>query len=171
MTEDDKHAGDGQRDERERDEDEGSGATSQKGPAALGKTIGAADAFHKGCDHAGGSGDRDQQSRDKGVGGVGVVGRGIEVALKKRQDVGWENAIEEGAELRADGKGVRQKRNHRRSDNHRRKERDHGGVGGRLGEVETVVVYRAKNRTLEDDRDAEESSHLPVRIQAGGEKG
>ncbi len=33
------------------------------------------------------------------------------------------------------------------------------------------MVYGAKNRPMEDERDAEESSHLPVSIQAGVEKG
>src|SRR5579871_2747183 len=91
---------------------------------------------------------------------------GIEVALKDRRDVRRNNAVEESAKLRADGCGVRQKRNDRCSHNERREECNHGGVGGRLGEVETVVVYRVENRTMKGDRDAEKSSHLPVRIQA-----
>ena len=92
--------------------------------------------------------------------------RGIEVALKDGCDVGRDNAVEESAKLRADGCGVRQKRNDRCSHNERRKERNHGRVSCGLGEIETVVVYRAKSRPVEDDGDTKESFHLPVRIQA-----
>ena len=94
-------------DQRERNENKGAEAALPEGPAVQGEVVGAADAFHEGCDDAGCSGDADDDGDDEKAGGTGLMGRSrIEVALQDWADVGGEDAVEEGGELGADGSGV-----------------------------------------------------------------
>ena len=93
------------------------------------------------------------------VSGRGAVGRVDEVALEERADVGREDAIEEGGELEAEWGGVGQKADDGGGDDERGEERHHRGVGGGLGEIETVVPGCAKESAVEDSGKAQESSH------------
>ena len=87
------------------------------------------------------------------------MGRIDEVALKVGADIGREDAIEEGRELEAEWSGVGQEANNGRGDDERGKERDHGGVGGRLRKVEAVVPHGADNGSVEDAGKTQEASH------------
>jgi hypothetical protein len=65
MTEDDEHAGEGEGDQREWDEEKGATTALPEGPAVDGKLIGAADALHEGGENAGGSREADQKGHDE----------------------------------------------------------------------------------------------------------
>ena len=121
-----------------------------EGPTVGGEIVGATNAFHQGGEDAGGSGEADQEGDDKGVGGAGTVRRVDEVALKQRADVGGKDAVEEVGELEAEWGGIGQEADDCGGDDERGEERHHGGVGGGLGEVETVVPTCAKQRAVED---------------------
>src|SRR5216683_813919 len=106
VTEDDQRAGNGKWDEGEGDEGVGAATAAPEGPAFGREMVGAAEALHKRGDDAGGSGEADEEGEDEGVCGLGIVGRGVEVAFEQGGNVRGENAIEEGAELRSDGGGI-----------------------------------------------------------------
>ena len=59
--------------ERERDEEESAAAALPEAPAVGGEIVGAANAFHKSGEDAGGSNEADDKGTDEGVGGPGVM--------------------------------------------------------------------------------------------------
>jgi hypothetical protein len=96
VSEDKENAGEGERNQRERDKQKGAKATLQEGPAVYGKFVGAAYAFHESGEDAGGSEEADDERDDKGARGFGAV-RGVdEVALQERTDIRRKDSIEEG---------------------------------------------------------------------------
>ena len=132
-------AGDGEGQERERDQDEGAAAALPEGPAVGGQVAGAAQAFHEGGDDAGGAGEADEAARTRARVVWGVSGEVSEVAVEEGDDVGGRT----GRRSRRAGSGgglFRQQRDDGGGDDQRGKERDHGGVGGGLREVEAVVL-------------------------------
>ncbi len=149
----------GEGDQRERNEQECAATALPEGPAVHRKIVGAANAFHQSREDAGGSDEADEEGDDEGVGRLGAVWRINEVAFEKRADVGRKDAIEEGGELEAKRGGIGQETDDCGCDDERGKERHHCGVGGGLGEIETVVPSGAKQSALENSGKAQESSH------------
>ena len=102
VSEDDQQAGDGEGEQRERDEEIGADAALPDGPAVAREVVGAAEALHELGDDAGGSGDADDDGDEEDAGGAAVVGGVDEVALQEGADVGGKDAVEEVGELEAE---------------------------------------------------------------------
>lgn len=160
VTEDDENTGCGERNQRERYKGIGAETALPEGPAIGWKTVGTAKALHKGSDNAGSSGKADQNPEDQGTDRLWIVVRSREVALKDGSHVRRENPIEEKGQLETERSCVRKEADEGRRDDKRGEERDHGGIGRRLGNIETVVRHNAKQRAVEYGGDTEESSHV-----------
>lgn len=121
MAEDNKHTGKNKRDERERDEKEGSATALPKSPAVWGKIIGAADTFHQSRYNAGSSCDADDERDDECMRGLRVVGRGYKITLKQRADIGRKDAVEDSGKLEPHWRSIRKQADNCSSHNERGK--------------------------------------------------
>lgn len=159
LTEDNESAGQSERNQRERDEEKSAKAALPEGPAVAWEIVGAADAFHQRGEDAGRSGEADDERNDEGVSRTGAVRRVDEIALQQRTDVGGKDAVKEGGQLEAERSVVGKETDDSGGDDEGGKERHHRGVGGGLGEVETVVPRCAKEGAVENAGKTQESSH------------
>jgi hypothetical protein len=159
LTEDNERAGQSERKQRERDEEKSAKAALPEGPAIAWEIVSAADAFHQCGEDAGRSGEADDEGDDEGVSRTGAVRRVDEIALQQRTDVGGKDAVKKCREFEAQWSVVRKETDDSGGDDEGGKERHHRGVGGGLGEVETVMPCCAKKGAVEDSGKTQESSH------------
>lgn len=162
LTEDNESAGQSERNQRERDQEKSAKAALPEGPAVAWEIVGAADAFHQRGEDTGRSGEADDERDDEGVSRTGAVRRVDEVALQQRTDVGGKDAVKESGQLEAEWSVVGKETDNSGGDDEGGKEGHHRGVGGGLGEVETVMPCCAKKSAMENARKTQESSHKIV---------
>lgn len=141
VAKDNKDAGEGKGDHRERNEEEGATTSLPEGPAVDREAVGATDAFHDSCQNAGCPSEADDKGEAEAVSGPGGSRRSVEVALEQGADVRGQDAIEEDGKLKAEGKGIGQEADNSCRDDEGWEERNYGGVGGGLGKVEPVMPH------------------------------
>ena len=141
VAEDNKDACESKGNQGEGDEEEGTKASLPERPAVDWEAVGATEAFHDSCQDAGGPGEADDEGKAEGVSGPGGLRRSDEVALEQRADVRRQDAIEEDGKLKAEGSGIGQEAGNSCCDDEGWEERNHGRVGGGLGEVEPVMPH------------------------------